>query len=36
MPQAEFTEKLKIDYRWFDTYNITPRFGESAFYYVLE
>ncbi|KAJ6133532.1 Glycoside hydrolase family 3 [Penicillium samsonianum] len=25
-PQADFTEKLKIDYRWFDTYNITPRF----------
>ncbi|KFY13084.1 hypothetical protein V491_06524 [Pseudogymnoascus sp. VKM F-3775] len=25
-PQASFTEKLKIDYRWFDTYNITPRF----------
>ncbi|KAH7028124.1 glycoside hydrolase superfamily [Microdochium trichocladiopsis] len=25
-PQADFTEKLKIDYRWFDSYNITPRF----------
>ncbi|PMD61671.1 glycoside hydrolase family 3 protein [Hyaloscypha bicolor E] len=25
-PQSNFTEKLKIDYRWFDTYNITPRF----------
>ncbi|KAB8217573.1 glycoside hydrolase superfamily [Aspergillus novoparasiticus] len=25
-PQANFTEKLNIDYRWFDTYNITPRF----------
>ncbi|KAH7137830.1 glycoside hydrolase superfamily [Dactylonectria macrodidyma] len=25
-PQANFTEKLLIDYRWFDAHNITPRF----------
>ncbi|KAH7008968.1 hypothetical protein EDB80DRAFT_683945 [Ilyonectria destructans] len=25
-PQANFTEKLLIDYRWFDSNNITPRF----------
>jgi len=25
-PQADFTEKLLIDYRWFDSKNITPRY----------
>lgn len=26
IPQIDYTEKLNIDYRHFDTYNITPRF----------
>ncbi|EST04620.1 Fibronectin type III [Kalmanozyma brasiliensis GHG001] len=26
-PTAEFTEKLLIDYKWFDYHNITPRFA---------
>ena len=26
-PQANFTEGLGIDYRWFDTNNITPQYG---------
>ncbi|KAF7363563.1 putative beta-glucosidase [Mycena sanguinolenta] len=25
-PQANFTEKLMVDYKWFDAKNITPRF----------
>ena len=25
-PQADFTEKLLVDYKWFDAKNITPRF----------
>lgn len=25
-PQSDFTEKLLIDYRWFDAKNITPRY----------
>lgn len=28
-PQANFTEKLLVDYRWFDEHDITPRFGMS-------
>ncbi len=26
-PTADFSEKLLIDYKWFDYHNITPRFG---------
>lgn len=26
VPQIDYTEKLLIDYRWFDAKNITPRF----------
>lgn len=29
-PQANFTEKLLVDYRWFDAHQIEPRFGQSS------